>query len=97
MLRCGRQPGRVIAGLRIHVAGGTTLLIGTLQRILMQLGAPPQLVFTTRAGREVRRDGAGNVRSRPAPPMNGVPSTARDVQASPLLSCFSGGRPREMA
>jgi hypothetical protein len=89
LLRCGRQRGRVIAGLQVHVAGGTTLLIcatfedmaivqneliGATQRILMQLGAPPQLVFTTRAGWEARRDGAGNARSRPTSNQS-VPST----------------------
>ncbi len=79
-MRCGRQRGRVIAGLRVHVASGTTLiicatfadldivqreLIGALQHILARLGVPPQLVFTTRAGWDARRDGAGNARSRP--------------------------------
>jgi len=80
MLRCGRRYGRLIAGLRVHVAGGTSLLIcatfadldivqreliGALQRILGQLGAPSQLVFTTRAGWEARNRDAGNDRSRP--------------------------------
>jgi hypothetical protein len=89
MVRCGRQRGRVIAGLQIHVAGGTTVLIcatfadmaivqneliGALQRILMRLGAPPQLLFTTRAGWEASSAGAGNVRSRPAA-TRGLPST----------------------
>jgi hypothetical protein len=79
-MRCGRQRGRVIEGLRVHVAGGTTLiicatfadldivqreLIGALQHILGRLGAPPQLVFTTRGGWEARSSGAGNIRSRP--------------------------------
>jgi len=79
-MRCGRQRGRVIEGLRVHVAGDTALiicatfadldivqreLIGALQRILGQLGAPPQLVFTTRAGWEARNCDAGNARSRP--------------------------------
>jgi hypothetical protein len=79
-MRCGRQRGRVIEGLRVHVAGDTALiicatfadldivqreLIGALQHILERLGAPPQLVFTTRAGWESRMDGAGNARSRP--------------------------------
>src|SRR6266540_1923852 len=79
-MRCGRQRGRVIEGLRVHVAGGTTLLIcatfadldivqreliGALQHILARLGAPPQLVFTTGAGWDSRRGGAGNARSRP--------------------------------
>jgi len=79
-MRCGRQRGRVIEGLRVHVASGTSLiicatfadldivqreLIGALQHILARLGVPPHLVFTTRAGWEARRDGAGNARSRP--------------------------------
>jgi hypothetical protein len=79
-LRCGRQRGPVIAGLRVHVAGGTALiicatfadldivqreLIGALQRILRQLDAPSQLVFTTRAGWEARNRDAGNAYSRP--------------------------------
>jgi hypothetical protein len=87
---CRRQRGRVIAGLRIQVAGDTTRLIcatfvdmaivqneliGALQRILVQLGAPSQLVFTTRAGWEARRDRAGNARSRPAA-TSGLLSTA---------------------
>jgi hypothetical protein len=78
-MRCGRQRGRVIEGLRVHVAGDTTLvicatfadlnivqreLIGALQRILEALGAPSQLVFTTRAGLEARKRDAGNARSR---------------------------------
>ncbi len=81
-MRCGRLRGRVIEGLRVHVAGGTSLiicatfedmnlvqreLIGAFQRILVGLGAPPQLVFTTRAGWEARRDRAGNARYRPLP------------------------------
>jgi hypothetical protein len=76
-LRCGRQRGRVIDGLRVHVAGGTSLLIcatfadldivqreliGALQHILGQLGAPPQLMFTTRAGWE--QSGTAAVRGR---------------------------------
>jgi hypothetical protein len=40
-------------------------LIGALQHILARLGAPPQLVFTTRAGWEARKRDAGNARSRP--------------------------------
>jgi hypothetical protein len=79
-LRCGRQRGRVIDGLRVHVAGGTSLLIcatfadldivqreliGALQHILGQLGAPPQLMFTTCAGWEARSRDAGNACSRP--------------------------------
>jgi hypothetical protein len=79
-MRCGRQRGRLIAGLRVHVAGDATLLIcatvddmaivqheliGALQYILGRLGAPPQLVFTTRAGWEVKKRDAGNVRIRP--------------------------------
>jgi hypothetical protein len=40
-------------------------LIGALQRILLRLGAPAQLVFTTRAGWEARKRDAGNARSRP--------------------------------
>ena len=87
-MRCGRQRGRVIEGLRVHVAGDTTLLIcatfadmdivqreliGALQHILARLGAPPQLVFTTRAGWEARSGGAGNARSRPHP-SHGVPA-----------------------
>jgi hypothetical protein len=85
MMRCGRQRGRVIAGLKVHGAGGTTLIIcatfddmdivqnemiGALQRILARLGAPPQLLFTTRAGWEARRDEAGNARGRPAATKN---------------------------
>ena len=69
----------------IHGAGGTSLiicatfddidivqneLIGALQRILVRLGAPPQLLFTTRAGWEARRDEAGNARSRTAATKN---------------------------
>jgi hypothetical protein len=80
MWRCGRQRGRVITGLRVHVAEGATVLIcatvddmaivqheliGALQCILVRLGAPPQLVFTTRGGWEARSSGAGNARSRP--------------------------------
>jgi hypothetical protein len=87
-MRCGRQRGRVIEGLRVHVASGTTLiicatfadldivqreLIGALQYILGRLGAPAQLVFTTCAGWESRRDGAGNARSR-LTSMRGVPA-----------------------
>jgi hypothetical protein len=79
-MRCGRQRGRVIEGLRVHVAGGTTLiicamfadldiaqreLIGALQHILARLGVPPQLVFTTRAGWDARKSDAGNASSRP--------------------------------
>jgi hypothetical protein len=79
-MRCGRQRGRVIAGLRVHVAGDATLLIcaavddmaivqheliGVLQHILGRLGAPPQLAFTTRAAWETRSGRAGNARSRP--------------------------------
>ena len=79
-MRCGRQRGRVIEGLRVHIAGSASLiicatfadldivqreLIGALQRILLQLGAPSQLVFTTRAGWEARSARAGNARSRP--------------------------------
>jgi len=79
-LRCGRQRGRVIEGVRIHVAGDTTViicatfadmdivqreLIGALQHILGPLSVPPQLVFTTRAGWEARKRDAGNARSRP--------------------------------
>jgi hypothetical protein len=79
-MRCGRQRGRVIEGLRVHVAGGTTLiicatcadldivqreLIGALQHILARLGVPPQLVFTTRAGWDARKSDAGNTSSRP--------------------------------
>jgi hypothetical protein len=87
-IRCGRLRSRLIAGLRIQVASGTTLIIcatfedlaivqhellGALQRILMGIGAPPQLVFTTRAGWEARRTEAGNVHSRPVP-TTGIPS-----------------------
>jgi hypothetical protein len=86
-LRCGRQRGRVIEGLHIHVGGSTTVIIcatcedmGSIQRellgamrpILAELGAPPQLVFTTCAGWEAHRGGAGNARSRPAA-SSGVP------------------------
>ncbi len=88
MLRCGRRYGRVIEGLRVHVAGGTSLiicatfedmsliqreLIGAIHRILAVLGAPPQLVFTTRAGWEARRKDAGNACSRPTS-MQGISS-----------------------
>ena len=80
MMCCGRQRGRVIEGLHVHVAGSTSLLIcatpsdmdiiqreliGALQRILEQLGAPSQLVFTTRAGWEARKRDAGSARSHP--------------------------------
>jgi hypothetical protein len=79
MLRCGRRYGRVIEGLWLHVDGGTSLiifatfedmslvqreLIGALQGILIQLGAPPQLTFTTRVGWEARNHDAGNARVR---------------------------------
>jgi hypothetical protein len=79
-MRCGRQRRRVIEGLQVHVAGDIALiicatfadldivqreLIGALQRILGSLGAPSQLVFTTRAGWEARERDAGNARSRP--------------------------------
>jgi hypothetical protein len=88
MVRCGRRYGRVIEGLRIHVAGGTSLiicatfedmslvqreLIGAIHGIVVQLGAPPQLIFTTRAGWEARNHDAGNARSRPDA-RQGVPS-----------------------
>ena len=87
---CGRQRGRVIDGLRVHVAGDTALiicatfadldivqreLIGALQRILGQLGAPSQLVFTTRAGWDARKRDAGNGSSRPMS-MQSMPPTA---------------------
>jgi hypothetical protein len=87
-MRCGRQRGRVIEGLRVHVAGDATLLIcatvedmaivqreliGALQHILGRLGVTPQLVFTTRAGWDARKGGAGNARSRPTA-TNGAPS-----------------------
>ena len=64
MWRCGRQWGRVIAGLRVHSTDATTLLIcatvedmaivqheliGAIQYILQRLGVPSQRVFTTRA------------------------------------------------
>jgi hypothetical protein len=80
MLRCGRQRGRVIAGLRMHIASDATLLIcatfedmaivqheliGAIQCILAQLGVPPQLVFTMYGGWEARSDDAGNACSRP--------------------------------
>jgi len=39
-------------------------LIGALQHILARLGAPPQLVFTTRAGWETRSTRDGNAYSR---------------------------------
>jgi hypothetical protein len=80
-LRCGRQRSSVIAGLHIQVAGDTTRLIcatfadlaivqneliGALHGILVQLGAPPQLVFTTRAGWEARSSGTGDIHSSPA-------------------------------
>lgn len=79
-MRCGRQRGRMIEGLHVHVAGSTSLLIcatasdmdiiqreliGALQRILVQLGAPSQLVFTTRAGWEARKRDVGSARSHP--------------------------------
>ena len=88
-MRCGRQRGRVIEGLRVHVASGTSLiicatfadldivqreLIGALQHILGRLGAPPRMVFTTRAGWEARSGRAGNAASRPHV-SHGVPST----------------------
>jgi hypothetical protein len=80
----------VIEGLGFHSTDDTTViicatfadmeivqreLIGAIQRILVRLGAPPQLVFTTRAGWEARRSEAGNARSRPTS-MPEVPSTA---------------------
>ncbi|MDQ2996824.1 MAG: hypothetical protein M3R61_07195, partial [Chloroflexota bacterium] len=79
-LRCGRQRGRVIDGLRVHVAVSASLiicatfadldvvqheLIGAIQCLLVRLGAPPQLVFTTHAGWEARNRDTGNARSRP--------------------------------
>ncbi len=79
-LRCSRQRGRVIDGLQIHVAATTSLvicathadmeivqreLIGALHRILGSLGAPVQLVFTTRAGWEAEHRNTGNARNRP--------------------------------
>ena len=90
MWRCGRQRGRVIAGLRVHGSESATLLIcatvedmaivqhefiGALQCILARLGAPPQLVFTTRGGWEARSSGAGNGPPRPNS-MPGVLATA---------------------
>jgi hypothetical protein len=48
-------------------------LLGPLRRILAHLDAPPQLVFTTRAGWEARRERTGNTRS-PATATNGMPS-----------------------
>lgn len=89
-VRAGRQYRPVIAGLHLHLAGGATLiicatfadlavvqheLIGAIRGILGSLGAPPQLVFTTRAGWEARRGAAGNTRSRP-PALSGALSTA---------------------
>jgi hypothetical protein len=86
-VRCSRQRDQVIAGLRIHLAGGTTLIIcatsadmviiqrellGALQCILVGLGAPLHLVFTTRAGWAAQRDRARNARSRPSAPAIGV-------------------------
>lgn len=79
-LCCGRQRGRVIEKLQVQAAGDTTRIIcatvadldivqrellGALQRILIGLDAPYQLVFTTRAALEARMGDAGNARSRP--------------------------------
>jgi len=79
-MRCGRQRGRVIEGLRVHVAGDTALiicatfadldivqreLIGALQHILARLGVPAQLAFTTPAGWHARKRDAGNASRRP--------------------------------
>jgi hypothetical protein len=47
-------------------------LLGAMRLILAQLGVPPQLVFTTHAGWEARKDRAGKARSRPAV-SSGVP------------------------
>src|SRR4051812_24817949 len=86
-MRCGRQRGPLIAGLRVHVAGDATLLIcatvddmaivqreliGALQHILRRLGVPPQPIFTTQAGWDLRRDGVGNPRCGTTL-INGVP------------------------
>src|SRR5690349_2128291 len=77
----GCQFSWVIEVLQVHVAGATNLIIcatfedmslvqcellGTFQRILEGLEAPPQLIFTTRAGWEARNARAGNAQSRPA-------------------------------
>jgi hypothetical protein len=101
-MRCGRQRGRVIEGLRVHIASGTTLiicatfadldivqreLIGALQRILEPLGAPAQLVFTTRAGWEVRKRDAGNA---PAVLMGDRASCRRCEDPTPRLALLKG-------
>jgi hypothetical protein len=106
-MRCGRQRGRVIEGLRVHVASGTTLiicatcadmdivqreLIGALQHILARLGAPQQLVFTTRAGWEIRNRAAGNARSRADALISGASSSAYMAHSShpPAWDCAMG-------
>jgi hypothetical protein len=48
-------------------------LIGAIQSIVVQLGAPPQLIFATRAGWDARNLDAGNACSRPDA-RQGVPS-----------------------
>ncbi len=88
--RCGRRYYRVIEQLQVHVVGGTTVIIcataedmglvqrellGPLRHILANLGTPPQLVFTTRAGWEARRARAGNTCSS-ATATNGIPYVA---------------------
>jgi hypothetical protein len=77
--RCGHRYRRVVEGLHVHVAGGTTRLVcatlddmrlvqrelsGAIQPILAGLGAPPRLVFTTLAAWEARD--AGHAWSQPA-------------------------------
>lgn len=80
MVRRGRQDSRMIAGLRVHVVGGTTRIIcatigdmdivqremiGAIQPILVRLGVPPQMIFTTRAGWKARREaGSENLHVR---------------------------------
>lgn len=79
-MRCGRQRGRVIEGLRVHAIGYTSRIvcatcvdmdivqhemIGALHRILEQLGAPSQLVFTICAGSGAQHRNARDTRSRP--------------------------------
>ena len=81
LAQCGRRYRPVIMGLEAHTAGGTTVivcasvsdmavvhneLLGAIHAILARLGAPMQLVCTTRAAWQARRGSAGNARSRPA-------------------------------
>jgi hypothetical protein len=90
LAQCGRRYRPLIAGLQVQLASSTTLIIcasvgdlrivqhelsGAIRHILGRLGAPAQLLFTTRAEWEARRSDAGNARSRPAA-LHGLRSSA---------------------